>query len=460
MKDTKKHPLAYAVIALTLFFPFALQAQQQAPQAEPQSNPKKNPIEIKGSVRVRPELKVNLGFTDGLSNTYDYTAQKTSLTIIANPVENTRAVVTLQDARIWGGTTGSPTGLSSSNEAQAFDLREGFIEYTLPLSSPLTFTLGRQKIALGDQRLFGSLEWTNIGRSFDALKLRLEIPDTIKLHIWSAVLNETNSKDIGQVSAFDGLYSDTYYVGLYNEFFVGRNLQLDTYYSGKLNTADSTTLKLHTAGLRITNRTNKGKTQSGVALDYSLEGAYQFGKKADLDVSAWATAIRVGYTLEGGIKLRIGAEADAASGDRDNVDKVNQTFDNLFPTNHAHYGQADMISWQNLLAFSGNITAQFSEKISLVAAYWYLSKLSDKDNWYTVAGGTNTNTTWVSNPATGQISAAKQLAHEIDLTGKLRLNNHFSCELGYSIVLRGDALIEAKKNRDFHFVYLAGTMQF
>ena len=78
----------------------------------------------------------------------------------------------------------------------------------------------------------------------------------------------------------------------------------------------------------------------GVAagLNYRVEGAWQTGERADVDVAAFFAAARVGRQA-GGVNLALWY--DYLSGDDDLTDDETKVFDTLFATNHKFYGFAD-----------------------------------------------------------------------------------------------------------------------
>lgn len=420
--------------------------------ADNDNNEKKwyDTLRLSGMMRIRPEIKSNNGFVDGRANTSDFIAQKTWVTLMGNPLTGLGFKITLQDARIWGGESGSIGGVST--QSLGIGLREAYFDAGFAENSPFHLLLGRQKISFGDQRLFGALDWSNVGRSFDAVQLTWK-NDSVDLHLWGSVLTEYNAGDLPLTSAYQGL-SEIYYNGIYNTMKFGSLFLLDVYYADKIDARDSTTLKLHALGARFTNRTDKGKTANDFPFDFTAEGTYEFGLKNSKTVSAYAAALALGFTFNAGIKIRLGAEGDIASGDSNAADNKVETFDNLFHTNHMHYGQADMISWQNMLAFSGNIGFIFSQNFSAKVAYWYLSRLVSTDSWYGVAGGSSTNDAWIG------ASKALFLAHEVDITLKGSINRYLALEGGYSVVLTGQALQDAGKTVPYHYGYVAATMKF
>ena len=96
---------------------------------------------------------------------------------------------------------------------------------------------------------------------------------------------------------------------------------------------------LTTAGYRVYRPAAPG------ALDYEIEGAYQFGRTGAvasvpgrLDHSAWFQHAELGYTFEGPRQPRIAVQLDYASGDRDPTDDRSERFDTLFGARRFDFG--------------------------------------------------------------------------------------------------------------------------
>ncbi len=417
--------------------------------------PESESLKVSGLLRVRAEVRANADYSDA-NLPAEYVGQKAQLSFEKKLADKSLVKITLQDARIWGGEPNSSNGLSTANEGDALkngqstdvtestDLREAYLEVA-GLPGDMALRLGRQKIAFGSERLFGSLDWTNIGRSFDGARLLWHNAGS-SLSVWSTVLQEGDSADTKQSSVSQG-QGDYLYDGLYYSFGGMKLFSLDLYYANKLNVDDSTTLKHHTAGGRI----YKGKPKEP-GLDFTLEGAYQFGKKNDLDIAAYAAAMTAGFTLKSP-NLHFGMEADSATGDTDPADSKTETFDNLFHTNHIYYGQADQISWQNMVAFSGNVMF-WTGKFTLKLAYWNISRFTEKDNWYSVVGGS------ASNQALIGATTENQLFHEGDVTLTYKARDYLILDFGYSYIARGDALNDAKAVSDQQYGYLSTLFKF
>lgn len=68
-----------------------------------------------------------------------------------------------------------------------------------------------------------------------------------------------------------------------------------------------------------------------------------------LDHEALAASVGGGYTCAKTFGTpRLGLEYNFSSGDHDPTDGKNETLDNLFPTNHKHYGYMDFLGWRNI----------------------------------------------------------------------------------------------------------------
>src|SRR6185437_3079647 len=59
-------------------------------------------------------------------------------------------------------------------EADVIMLRQANVSIGDAKEFPLTFKVGRQELAYGEERLIGTFGWNNIGRTFDAAKAHLQ----------------------------------------------------------------------------------------------------------------------------------------------------------------------------------------------------------------------------------------------------------------------------------------------
>ncbi|TGM32117.1 alginate export family protein [Leptospira biflexa] len=304
--------------------------QNTASVVPPVQDPKQAPptwsdgLSVGALVRVRPELKYNFDFNRNTNDNVDFTGQKIQFWIQKEFTKDVIAKITFQDSRLWGAEKGSLTGLSTANDGtrQSTDVREAYVEVKNNFNLPFHFQVGRQIMRYGDERLVGSLDWTNVGRSFDGLRLKWE-DKYFSSHAFVTSVSERHSDIAGNTTNFgvktqfnsylDCPYNgtkvctakidaqrqelgDSYFTGFYNTLKPSDYLHIDLYYLGLqkeyLRTNQSLVLTtgevgnpntragrwdvLHTYGMRLTNKTQANK-KALQAIDYSFEYAVQTG---------------------------------------------------------------------------------------------------------------------------------------------------------------------------------------
>jgi len=367
-------------------------------------------VTFSGQYRVRGEYRENAtNFDDDTNDTAASMTQRVRLTANAEAAEDTTVKITLQDTRTFGqagdgALSGTLTDFSSNNMV---DLHEAYLNLEKIFGTPVNFRVGRQELNYGDERLIGSFGWSNNGRAFDGLKFNYA-QDGINVDLFRMTIAEDSSVVTNDDVTLTGVYATL--GGLIP------NNTIDLYAINK-NGNDSEILNFYTIGARL-----KGAVAGA---DYTLEVPYQFGEMndgagSDLDLSAWAFAAKVGYTIPGApMNIRIGAEYDYATGDDDSTDDDIDTFQALYPTNHAHFGIGDFTTatnrWSNIQAWSINAGADVIEKLRLYVAYWDYS-LAEENS-----------------------AGDDDLGSEIDLIATYKYSNNVSIEAGASRFMPDDA---------------------
>jgi len=263
------------------------------------------------------------------------------------------------------GQNSSSTGDKRNPNPQSngpADLYQGYVRLGGTESLPLSLKVGRQELSYGDERLIGAFDWDNIGRRFDAAKLRYE-----KKTFWVDAF-------VGRVvipndNEFDQSNWDDWFSGVYGST---RSLvpktELQLYFLADNATADSprhvTTYGRGNSPRDIYTIGSRFQTLPGQLNGWDLNGEFagQFGdfqygtgtpgvvNGQRLNHLAYATHIEGGYTFKKmDFKPRFAIGFDYGSGDGNPNDNEHNTFVNLYPTNHKFYGAMDFLSWQNLL---------------------------------------------------------------------------------------------------------------
>lgn len=320
-------------------------------------------VKVGGEVRLRDEWKTNFSdFNNDNGDQQNFIVQRTRVNVDAKIDEKTKAYVSLENNRNWGSGSNSTVPGAGNDTVSVY---EAYVQLDKLFDQPLYFKAGRQKIALGSERLFGANDW-NAGQTFDAaiLGYNHELFNVALFHNTAVDRESVSSSPNG---AFNGLYV--------------------TVKSIPMNTLDVYAIQKYDIAAAGESFITYGARLDGNAMniDWNVEGALQSGDAANgTTKSANAAWIRAGYTIPQAAGLRIGAEYDHLSGSSA-TDTDNKSFDPLFPTKHSTsmthsvYGITDIVENNAITAFSGltafsiNASAMPVEGLKLLAEYWNFS---------------------------------------------------------------------------------------
>ena len=392
-----------------------------------------------------------------------------------------------QDAREWLSDRPDFPGTFGAEGDDTFDLRQGYIEIGDPKAFPLTLKAGRQILSYGDERLIGAFDWNNIGRTFDAVKLRWEEKtwwvDAFASSVVVPARGQYNQSDFynGNETDRDQVFSGVYFSTAALSFQTTDLYALHLYENSNprfLPTArgDSSFVTL---GLRTKSKPGffateeaappaDGKQVGGgkstpapppsprpVGFDYDAELAFQTGKVRGLDLTSFAAHAGVGYTLDVPWLPRLGVAYNFGTGDGDPLDGEIETFQNLFPTNHKFYGQMDVFSWQNMHDLEASLKVQPVKAVTLKAEYHAFWLATTDDVWYRANGVTPVRT------LTPQARKASNYAgSEVDILAQWVVTKYFTVEAGYSHFFAGDYLDDTGPADDADFGYVMATLTF
>jgi len=428
-----------------------------------------NPWDFGGQGRIRYEAKEN----GGVAPTTDF--RKTGVDN-DNAYLLIRATVHLGYNTPWisayaEGRESSSTGddRDPNPESNLFDLHQGYLVLGNAAKFPLTLKAGRQEMTYGDERLIGNADWGNIGRSFDAARLRYE-DKNFWVDAFSGRVVLPNDGQFDQVNDYDwfsGIYASTRTLVPRQEtqlYFLSRNVnpksaneQLTTSLVRPASGRD-----IYTLGARV--RSLPGQWHGW---DYGAEIAGQLGSiKAGgptsrrLDQEAWAASASGGYTwTEVSLTPRLGLEYNFASGDNDPTDDTSGTFDQLFPTNHKHYGTMDFVAWKNI--HNPRFMAQIKPHKKLtVALDYHLYWLADTHDFFYAEGGASRNGGGYGiNPGFSSF-----VGSEIDLDATYTPFPYAGLRAGYGHFFTGGYVDRSLQgvggSRDSDWVYIQATLNF
>jgi hypothetical protein len=364
--------------------------------------------------RLRLEVRDNnfdfnnnadVGMTD-----QTFLLQRFRLGALFKPVDWFKVYAQGQDSREIASRRQKVPFVFGAEGDDPFDLRQAYIELGDGKACPMVLKVGRQELLYGDERLVGAFDWNNFARTFDAVKLRYDGTthkfwvDAFYAHVvtieqfgpqsnYGAHLNDANWNDtlVGLYTSTTCLTVQTTDLYLFYRNKQGNNPRYTGFSGQPAAFAYDIAQEIWTPGLRI--KSLPGKLRGW---DYELEIAGQFGRSAGqqgstvptsatsmMDHEAFAFHIAGGYTWEKcDWKPRLALEYNIASGDDNPNDNKDESFLNLFPTNHKFYGYMDFFAWKNVhnpalslkLAPVKNVTVQLDGH-----AFWLYT---NQDAWY------------------------------------------------------------------------------
>ncbi len=435
--------------------------------------------------RFRWEIRDNnFDFNKSLNSITDdnWFLQRARIGMKLNLTDWVRVYAQAQDSREINSDRPDTPGLFAAEGDDAFDLRQGWVEIGNSKEFPLTLKIGRQLLSYGDERLIGAFDWNNIGRTFDAVKLRWE-DKAWSLDAFSGTVVVPERGSCNQSDFFNGTETDRGQIlsGLYfsttatgpqvTDLYV---LHLHEETSAKYQPNPLGNTNFITLGLRVKSKpgafahtaSNEGLSKDGksvvppaapkpVGFDYEGEFAFQKGDVRGLDLTAFAAHAGVGYTFDIGMLPRLGVAYNFGSGDDNPTDEDIQTFQNLFPTNHKFYGQMDAFSWQNMHDLEFSVKAVPCKAVTVKAEYHAFWLASTDDVWYRANGATAVR------PLSPVSRAADNFAgSEVDLTVTWNVNKHLQVEGGYSHFFAGSYLGDTGASDDADFGYVQAKIMF
>jgi hypothetical protein len=309
--------IAGAVVFLTIALATSLEAQAG-----------KVDVTLSGEVRVRSELDARTA-GDGSDHA---TLIRTRLGAMAVPSPEVSVFFQVSDSRAFGEESNTLTDAT----ADRLDLHQAWLAWT-PQSN-LTVKVGRQELALGDERLVGTVGWANVTRAFDGIRANL-VSGGWTLSGFAMLLDEQAALLATGLDPRNnaGSTADRALYGLW-----ATSGAVDVFALSDINATDGPDrmdIDRYTFGAR-------GHRQVGsIALEATA--ALQIGEQTQpgisrQDISAYMGSASANYVLGGATRGRVGVQADYLSGDQTPLDDSFGSFNTLYATNHKFYGFMDL----------------------------------------------------------------------------------------------------------------------
>ncbi|MFW6066776.1 MAG: alginate export family protein [Myxococcota bacterium] len=441
MQRTSFPPVLLAAALLLGFDPISVHAQEAS--ADPPTDDPSWGLDLGGvlwrpTIQARPRIEVRVneyrpGPADGYDPHFVTMRSRIGLEGRTGPV---RGFVQVQDVRNWGqvGTTavgGALTGLHQGY-LELRDGERGFLR------------IGRQEVNYGKQRLVGALDWTSPARSFDAVRARGFFGD-LEVETMGALLRSqqllTTATD---VLATEGDYMAT----LLLTYGPADWLRIEPYVlylhgEGRIDEADNVVDRvrnLASPGIRVTGDVG--------SFDYDVELIFQSGKDrvngAADTILAFAAITEIGYRLGGPLQaaLRAGGAYASGASEGGEVDEL----ENFFPTNHMHYGYADLFGLRNLIwGFARGDVAPRGAPLKAELTVHLFGLANPEARWSNAGGAT-----LGQNPGNDD----RFLGAEVDLQASWTPLPHFGLSGGYAVFVPAQGARNLDNDLIQHWMYL------
>jgi len=292
-----------------------------------------NDWKIGGQIQIRSEMDGR----DFSNKTYPpiFTTMRSRASVEKSVGDNFNFMFQVQDSRIWG-QTGSPTAYTDN-----IDLHQAYITLKDLFDIPFKLQAGRFEVKYGTERFFGPSNWSLMGRRFDGI--RLSFGSETKIDVFVLTVADTSAfiKNIVSRNAVPSVYR---YPSASDH---GHNT-FGTWINGKLNPENSYDLfGYYELNRNSTNGKDDDLNRMTVGLNHAgkygnvstvVEGAYQFGKLAGMDISAYLVSAQANFSFN---SFKVGGGADLISGTELTEKSKNYSFSTSYGTSHKYLGYMD-----------------------------------------------------------------------------------------------------------------------
>jgi len=383
---------------------------------------------------VRPRIEVRSGYKDLLkpgTEPYGIGTQRTRLNI-GFKSEKIKTYVSFQNIAVWGEQVRSKRTATSSDSSLT-SMFEGWAELSLCKYSALR--LGRQTIAIEDERLLSGGNWGQAGQFLDGLLYHFDNDSIAKIRVFASYNNQKdttvaslmpNNKTSAKFKTFN-------FVEVKKEVSSNLNFTLLGLFTGYLK--DKTTDKY-----LIKNTYGGYVTLKNDELAITGSGFYQNGQNsAAKRTRAYMASLQVKYTKKPyevtlGFDLLSGDDMNKTKGKVDaDYAKFDHKFDVLLGTTRPFQGTMELVNTKTsdagILNSYLKVKSQMTEKCAVGFNYFFFRTQNN--------AGISSNGTYTE--------LNKYLGQEVDALVSYKISSEANFELGYSYVFAADALKQLKK---------------
>ena len=396
-------------------------------------------LRFTGEIRDRVEGYQNLGFKPNSSDLYDLLRMRFGM--LLQPASFVRFFISTQDSRDFEKSPHVPPYQNT------WDINQAYIELGRTETSGFGLRVGRQELYFGNGRLIGNSWWSNVSRTFDAVRGSYQQGDyRVDAFASSVVIARDGVIDHhNQGNNLHGIYGT-----IKNKIGAKSQFEPFTFWhvqnGATLKTGKQGHLDQWTYGFRLL-----GELPDN--FDYRTEMAIQRGHLGPADIKAWAGHWVIGNTIPVAWAPRPFVEFNYASGDSNSKNlSTTGTFDSIYPSTHDKDGIADQVGWRNIKDLRLGLDAHPVRK-------WELN-ISGHDYWLANAHDAlyPTRGSVVAKDLTG--NSGTHVGEEFDFQVLYKPSLQIQIGAGIGHLFAGEFLDKTTKGKDYTLPYFIADYVF
>jgi hypothetical protein len=401
-------------------------------------------LNLAAEVRHRYEYWKDFDFNKDLDDKDDVVGQRIRLSLELVPTDTVKGFIQFQDARAWGNASVYPiTGVpvptvgtgnnTTAAQGASTDLHQAYFS-ALHKKTGLSIQAGRQEWNYGTQKVIGALNWSNLGRAFDGVRVRHDKKYDTTDVFWARISEGGRTR--AGTPVIDRIDAD--FAGVYSTLKLIKGLPFDVYAlmlrDGEVTAGEAGKTgptKFYTLGFQLSKITGApGKLQ----VEYGTELNYQTGDRSGMDHSAYAVHARLGFgDTKWPLQAKLLYQFDLASGDKDRADGKSETFQQLFPTVHLWHGYMDLVARQNVMDNWGALYLVPRKDWKVGLHFHSLKAAEGTDSLYRANGAA------IRTPAAGT-DGGKDFGNEVNVIVEKKMNANWSLQSGFGQFMTGSYL--------------------
>lgn len=418
-------------------------------------------LTVSGELRMRYQLMDDMFDSDSESyDRIDFADCRATLSLGFELTSGMEVKLTARGNYLGGGESGLNAPFTGPggpyDDADTLDIYEAYARMKFALAGrESVLTVGRQELAFGSELVLGN-DSKYVGLTYDAVRFDIKALENLTLTAFVAKLVENDvavfwgSSMPLPVAGGDGT-QDAHRFGLWGTYEVNEDLAVHGYVlyfddqsdDGGALYGDYLSLgsKVWTIGAELA---LKKLEFSGHKIDAGLNAAFQFGemREPDLDVSAYAVELEVGYSptmLPWSPRFALGFAM--GSGDDDGGDDEWNTFVAPAQDVSGRLGKADLFNLSNLTCVYLEATCKPMdiEKLDVGLAYLRFTATEEDDS----VGGMLGAGASIFRPFGYGAIGEDAVADEIDLFVGYKLNENAELKFCFSWIEPDDKITES-----------------